>query len=730
MHIKLARRLPPSGAGGARPGGPPSDRPGRGDAVLLSGSSRDFSGQLAWMETLMEDRAKAAQDHWGSQLVMKERNPLRIFWSLLIVILLVYTGTIFVYRICFQDFKIPFGRPDSHTGPNAWDDFWYTLDDVVYYIFVADLFANFFFSYHDEKLGHEIDSLRLIAASYLRGTFLVNLLGCIPSKMISMAALTAGGGGNSAQNANLAVRVFRLQRLSRLIRLLSLARVATTGLQSRIPMLRWMRQRKGGRVVGSILRLAWVVHILACGWYLCAALAEDPENTWVYRRKVDGHQVVPLLERPSLEQWMNCMYFVLTVFTTVGFGDINACSMGEIVYVFCTMVVGAIIHSIIVSEVITVITAHDQVKEFIMQQTRLVEKFAEHAEVGDEAVQDIKSWIRLSAKYQTHLRSDIAEMRHLLTGPELPRSLLAQLPGFLYQGRLVRNGFFGEPRFADKVPPRLAVLVALACQRLACQSGQVLYSLSDYPANLFLVLSGTFAYVAEPTNEGGQRRVVKLHMHQRALTSTLRVGPPLFPYQLFSAGTYFGDGELLIQRPRQTTARCESEGGVVLVLHTNDLKALMKDFPEFARKWKSAAQDRILVRKRRQAKMTDGFCYLHLAATTIQRQWRDQQYSLVPRSPSKLATAIGLAKGVLEEAMLSSGTDAAEGVPFTEGEERRDLAAQVDHLSARIDALQATSAAQVRQLCERMEALQEAGIAHFNELRTEILMFRSSLVGI
>lgn len=44
---------------------------------------------------------------------------------------------------------------------------------------------------------------------------------------------------------------------------------------------------------------------------------------------------------------------------TPGFGDIGAVTTGEIIYVSFTMLVGAVVHSIIVSEMIGVVTAMD-----------------------------------------------------------------------------------------------------------------------------------------------------------------------------------------------------------------------------------------------------------------------------------------------------------------------------------------------------------------------------------
>ena len=44
-------------------------------------------------------------------------------------------------------------------------------------------------------------------------------------------------------------------------------------------------------------------------------------------------------------------YFVYTVFTTVGFGDITPSSNGEMVFVILLMMIGAVVNSLIVSEV-------------------------------------------------------------------------------------------------------------------------------------------------------------------------------------------------------------------------------------------------------------------------------------------------------------------------------------------------------------------------------------------
>ena len=67
-----------------------------------------------------------------------------------------------------------------------------------------------------------------------------------------------------------------------------------------------------------------------------------------------------LLDRPGPEQWIHACYFILTVFTIVGFGDMSALTTLELCYVSIVMLVGTIVHSILVSEMINIAIAVDE----------------------------------------------------------------------------------------------------------------------------------------------------------------------------------------------------------------------------------------------------------------------------------------------------------------------------------------------------------------------------------
>merc|ERR1719379_1199600 len=108
----------------------------------------------------------------------------------------------------------------------------------------------------------------------------------------------------------------------------------------------------------------------------------------------------------------------------------------------------------------------------------------------------------------------------------------------------------------------------------------------------------------------------------------------LYPYQLFSAGSYFGEVELLASRARYATMRCESHHGTVLVLRKESFLELSAEFPKFGAAWLRESQKHERQRQQCLAKLTQGLPYRHLAASTIQKFAKQ----CLLRTSSRLAT--------------------------------------------------------------------------------------------
>ena len=83
------------------------------------------------------------------------------------------------------------------------------------------------------------------------------------------------------------------------------------------------------------------------------------------------------------------MYFILTVATTVGFGDISPFTLSELVFCIFLMLFGAVINSIIVSEVIAVLTRVDQANTELHTKRTAISGFLESTNVRHSKLEDL-----------------------------------------------------------------------------------------------------------------------------------------------------------------------------------------------------------------------------------------------------------------------------------------------------------------------------------------------------
>lgn len=563
---------------------------------------------------------------------------------------LLYIGTVFPFRLCFMEFHIPTPSEDQGTL--------LLIEEVIDVIFWLDLVSNFFFSFTDQN-GREVRNLRRIVEHYLKGFFFINLVACIPPELFGL--ILSPFTDTRADEFNKGLRIGRIQQITRLIALTRLVRlVKLASFLAESSAWKKMKETRSLVILNFIGCLFWVVHLLACGWYLCAALHTDPTKTWVARRNIPFDESTTLLNATPGEQWLHSMYFVLTVFTTVGFGDIHAVTTWEIVYVCITMVIGAIVHSIVVGEMISLVMKKDEESIDRAHQKELIDGFARHTELDDRTMKTLRLWA--GSGKPSRFGYDQEQMRSLLTSSQIPRDIMMKLPEAVFGGEVLRNRFVISCRCSQQLPPRFPALVALMLNRRQYSSGESVYQSHDQAWNLFLVASGTFANVGKPGVMGGTCPSIgsadanddfvlayscttpSLPRIESAPNPTLltRVRTRMFSkadetqshkkrhrgfyaYQLFGKRSYFGDSELFENVPRRSSVRCESSQGSLLCLHKKDLKRLMEDFPAFKQAWSAIAKRREVRRVERLRRLTMGQNYKNLAASTIQDFWRSRK---------------------------------------------------------------------------------------------------------
>lgn len=126
-------------------------------------------------------------------------------------------------------------------------------------------------------------------------------------------------------------------------------------------------------------------------------------------------------------------------------------------------------------------------------------------------------------------------------------------------------------------------------------------------------------------------------------------GPLLSPFLLFGSGSYFGEFEMFIQKPRVCSVRCELTG-TLLALSKAEFIRLADEFPDFADIWKARSLRREGHRKASLRKLTEGRSLKHLAAIMVQRFLRKR---CPPPGATVRASLCGLRPSVTDPFMLS-----------------------------------------------------------------------------
>ncbi len=97
-------------------------------------------------------------------IVLMPENPIKMFWNFVIMLLLIYTATFVPYRTAFID-----------EAPEELLDWEWCVDAL----FMFDLIVNFISAYEDRDKNIEV-RMKLIALSYIKSWFFLDIAACIP----------------------------------------------------------------------------------------------------------------------------------------------------------------------------------------------------------------------------------------------------------------------------------------------------------------------------------------------------------------------------------------------------------------------------------------------------------------------------------------------------------------------------------------------------------------------
>ncbi|XP_042559978.1 potassium voltage-gated channel subfamily H member 6-like [Clupea harengus] len=282
-------------------------------------------------DVLPEYKLQTAETH---RWIMLHYSPFKAVWDWVILILVLYTAVFTPYSAAFLLDEREVGGGHCGYACNPLN----VADVVVDVLFIVDIVINLRTTYVDR--GDEVvTEPRRIAANYLKGWFLLDLVAAIPFDLLVFRS------GSDETTTTL----IGLLKTARLLRLVRVARKLD-------------RYSEYGAAVLFLLMCTFVLiaHWLACIWY-AIGYVERPYTTigWLDNLAVQlgkNYNHSDPDSGPSIkDKYVSALYFTFSSLTSVGFGNVSPNTNAEKIFSICVMLIGSLMYASIFGNVSAII---------------------------------------------------------------------------------------------------------------------------------------------------------------------------------------------------------------------------------------------------------------------------------------------------------------------------------------------------------------------------------------
>lgn len=401
--------------------------------------------------------------------------------------------------------------------------FWFDMSIEI--CFILDFIINCFTSYYEDDGTLEYHFGKIFC-KYLGGWMILDIISIFPFYIFEW--------NNPSKKTSFFI-IFRIAKFYRLARITKFYKITQN-----IECLKDIDSKNPNysgilKILGFILSTFIICHIFACVWYLMARIESFSPDTWVMR--------MGLIDEPNINVYLQSLYFSFTVFLTVGYGDIFAFSKFEVTVMCFWLVFCGIYYSFNLSSLGGVFEGANAKDIEINNATRTLKELSKRNSFPNKLEEKIKNHIIKEMKKKDY--NEKGDVKQLLN--ELTIDLKHQIVLDIYEHKIKTIKLFTQctKEFVSNFVPLLEPKIYPVHFDI--------YRIKEMPENIFFILEGIVYNITEDK----------------------------IPFCEVSAGSYFGDIEILRKTYRETGVTTKTKVHLLLMKKTLIYEELVRNDPIF-----------------------------------------------------------------------------------------------------------------------------------------------------
>ncbi|VVB09090.1 unnamed protein product [Arabis nemorensis] len=415
-----------------------------------------------WLDS-SEHRNIDSDGHNDHRFIIHPKNRWYKAWELFILLWAIYSSLFTPMEFGF--FR---GLPENL----------FILDIVGQIAFLVDIVLLFFVAFRDSQTYRTDYKPTHIAVRYLKSNFFLDLVSCCPWDLIYKVS-----GKHELVRYILWIRLFRVRKVIEFFRRLE-------------------RDTRINYLFTRILKLLFVeiycTHTAACIFYYLATTL-PPENegyTWIGSLKLGDYSYENFRKIDLWKRYITSLYFAIVTMATVGYGDIHAVNLREMIFVMVYVSFDMVLGAYLIGNITALIVKGSNTERFRDKMNDLI-SFMNRKKLGRRIRSEITGHVRL--QYDSNYTDTIMLQ-------DIPASIRAKIAQSLYLRYIKKVNLFKgcSSEFINQIVIRLHEEYFLP--------GEVITEQGNVVDNLYFVCEGSLEALVTRT-DGSEEIVTALGPH-------------------------------------------------------------------------------------------------------------------------------------------------------------------------------------------------------------------------